>query len=242
MKFEKDPKVSFIVPIYKVTPDMLKRCIRSLIDQDYSDMEVVCVFDGADPELTTITEPYEKRGEIKVVTIEHAGACAARNAGFAESKGDIVSFFNSDYIAKPGMVRMWVEALKANPDCGFAYGAYELITQTRWVYASKAFDPWLLDVANYIDCGFPLWRKYFVPWDPECKSLQDWDFWLRVVKTHNVKGFYLGREVSFLAEPPRVGGLSNDSSSNWVDRVKYVKDKNGIKEPPIVVSSISWPW
>lgn len=238
MKFEKDPLVSFIVPIYKVPPEVLKRCLKSLVDQDYPELEIVCVFDGADAELAEVTEPFEKRGQIKVVTIEHAGACAARNAGFADSKGDIVSFFNSDYIAKPGMVRMWVDALKANSDCGFAYGAYEYVSQSRAVYPSKPFDPWLLEVANYIDCGFPLWRKYFVPWDPECKSLQDWDFWLRVVKTHKVRGHFLDREISFLAEPPRPGGLSFDSGSNWIERVKYVKDKNGIKEPSIVVTSL----
>lgn len=242
MKFEKEPKISFVVPIYKVTPDMLKRCLRSLTDQDYSDVEIVCVFDGRDTELEKVVEPFERRKEVKSITIEHAGACAARNAGFAETSGDIVSFFNSDYIAKPGMVRMWVDALISHPDCGFAYGAYELTTQQRWIYPSKAFDSWLLEVANYIDCGFPLWRKYFVPWDPECKSLQDWDFWLRVVKTHKVKGFYLGREVSFLAEPPRQGGLSHDSSSNWIERVKYVKSKNGITEPPIVVTSLGAPY
>jgi glycosyltransferase involved in cell wall biosynthesis len=243
MKFEKDPKFSFIVPIYKVPKDVLKRCLRSVTDQDYPDYEVICVFDGEDPDLATVVAPYLKdtRCKVKALTIAHAGACAARNAGFAASTGEIVSFFNSDYIAKPGMVRLWVDALKDNPDCGFAYGAYEFTSPQRWVYPSKPFDAWLLEVANYIDCGFPLWRKYVVDWDPNCKSLQDWDFWLRVVKTHQVKGHFLGREISFLAEPPRPGGLSHDSGSNWIERVRYVKEKNGITEPALVVTSLGAP-
>lgn len=241
MKFEKEPKVSFIVPIYRVTKDMLKRCLNSLVDQDYPEVEIVCVLDGGDPELEDVVTPFLKRG-VKSITIDHAGACAARNAGFAETSGEIVSFFNSDYIAKPGMVRMWVDALQAHPECGFAYGAYEMTMQQRWVYPSKEFDPWALEIANYIDCGFPLWRKYFVPWDPECKSLQDWDFWLRVIKSHNVKGFFLGREVSFLAEPPRQGGLSHDSGSNWIERVSYIKKKLGIAEREIVVTSLGAPY
>lgn len=237
-KFEEDPKISFIVPIYDIKPEVLKRCILSLNDQDYDNMEIVCVLDGQNNLLKKVLDDFLWEKEHKIVEIEHAGACAARNAGFKHSDGQIVSFFNSDYVAKPGIARRWVNVLKKNPDCGFVYGAYQYSSsQSHW-YPSKPFDKWELEVANYIDCGFPLWRKYVVDWDVNCKSLQDWDFWIRVIKTHNVKGFYLGTEISFLAEPPRPKGLSHDSSSNWIDRVNYVKEKNGIEKRDIIVSSL----
>ncbi len=237
-KFAADPLLSFIVPIYKVGKDTLKRCLMSLDDQDYPSVEIVCVLDGPDDELAKVVSPFLKDPKFKLIEIEHAGACAARNAGFNVSTGEVVSFFNSDYIAKPGMARLWIDSLRANPDCGFVYGAYEYTSAQRSVYPSKPFDAWLLKIANYIDCGFPLWRKYVVEWDTNCKSLQDWDFWLRVVSTHNVKGHYLGRDISFMAEPPRAGGLSMDSSGNWVDRVRYVKEKNGIPVSDICVASL----
>lgn len=254
--FAKDPLISFVVPVYKVPKDVLKRCLMSLDDQDYPNMEIICVFDGVDPELVNVAVPFLKDKKFKVLEIEHAGACAARNAGFNASSGEIVSFFNSDYIAKPGMVRMWVKALQDNPDCGFVYGAYEYTSAKRMWYPSKPFDPFLLTVANFIDCGFPLWRKYVVEWDVNCKSLQDWDFWLRVVFGSHletriaegnvtfsdvIKGHYLGNEVSFMAEPPRAKGLSDDSHSNWKDRVHYVKSKNSIPEPEMCVSSVGAP-
>ncbi len=238
IKFEADPLFSVIVPIHDLPPMVLKRCLMSLRDQDYENKEVVMVLDGPNAELRTIAEAFP---EFKLIEIEHAGACAARNAGFKESTGDIVSFFNSDYIAKPGMIRMWVDALRNNKDCGFAYGGYEYNSSNRWSYPSKPFDAYQLDVANYIDCGFPLWRKYVVEWDTNCKSLQDWDFWIRVVKTHNVKGHYLGRDYSFIAEMPRAKGLTEDSSNNWVDRVRYIKNKNGIPERDLVVTSLGAP-
>jgi len=238
VKFEADPLVSMIVPIYDITPQILKRCLLSLADQDYENMEIICVFDGFDANLKPVAESFMSKGNLSILEIEHAGACAARNAGFRHSKGEIVSFFNSDYIAKPGMVRNWVNKLKDNPDCGFAYGGYEMNTAQRQYYPSKPFSAFELDVANYIDCGFPLWRKYVVEWDENCKSLQDWDFWIRVVKTHNVKGFYLGRDYSFIAEMPRLKGLSHDSSTNWIDRVRYIKNKNHILERDILVTSL----
>ena len=237
-KFEDDPFVSFIVPIYDLPIMTLKRCLMSLADQDYQNMEVICVLDGENKELENVAKSFLYRGNFKVFAIPHGGACSARNYGFGVSKGDIVSFFNSDYVAKPGMVRMWVDKLQENPDCGFVYGGYEYNTSRRMWYGSKPFDAWQLEVANYIDCGFPLWRKYVVEWDVNCKSLQDWDFWIRVVKTHKVKGFYLGRDYSFIAEPPRAKGLSEDSSNNWLDRIGYVKSKNNIPTRDILVTSL----
>lgn len=240
VEFKKELLVSFIVPIYKVPADVLRRCLMSLDDQDYDAIEVICVLDGADEELRKVVTPFLKKDNFRLLEIEHGGACQARNAGFMVSNGEIVSFFNSDYILKAGAARLWVTALLDNPDCGFAYGGYEYTTAQRFAYGSQPFDPWLLKVANYIDCGFPLWRVNFVPWDPECKSLQDWDFWLRVVG-QGTKGFYMGPEATFLAEPPRSGGLSMDSHNNWIDRVHYVKAKNGIHEPEVVVTSVGAP-
>lgn len=239
-KFLADPLVSMIVPIYDIKPEVLKRCLLSLADQDYENLEVICVFDGENEVLKKVARAFDPI-KFQIIEIDHAGACAARNAGFKESKGEIVSFFNSDYIAKPGMVRMWVDALKNNPEFGFAYGGYEMNTSNRWAYPSKPFDEFQLEVANYIDCGFPLWRKYVVEWDVNCKSLQDWDFWIRVVKTNKIKGYYLGRDFSFIAEPPRPKGLSYDSANNWIDRVRYVKTKNNIPERDILVASTGAP-
>lgn len=233
-----DPLFSFIVPVYKVKPDLFKRCVMSMINQDYDNKEIIFVFDGVDPELLKIVTPFmDKNKFIKVVEIEHAGACAARNAGFKASNGEIVSFFNSDYIAKPGMVRYWIDSLVEHPECGFAYGAYEYETLRRFAFYSKDFNEYELFQANYIDCGFPIWRKHVVEWDVNCKSLQDWDFWIRVVK-NGVKGFHMPREVFFVAQMPQEGGLSHDSSSNWVERVRYVREKNGIPTYPIVTTSI----
>lgn len=237
-KFEDEPLFSVIVPVYDLPPMVLKRCILSLLDQDYSKKEIIIVFDGENPELWKVVEGMNLDPEmVKVIMTEHAGACAARNTGFKESKGDIVSFFNSDYIAKPGMISYWVDSLLKNKDCGFAYGGYQWTDAQYQSYPSKPFNDYELEVENYIDCGFPVWRKYVVEWDKDCKSLQDWDFWIRVVKDHKVKGFYLGSYLSFLAEPPRPKGLSYDSAGNWTDRVAYVKKKNNIPQRDLLVTS-----
>jgi glycosyltransferase involved in cell wall biosynthesis len=241
VKFEADPLISFIVPVHAghLDKSVFKRCLMSLDDQDYENFEVVIVLNGGEDKALEDTAAFyvNKDKRFRLIHSE-AGACVARNAGFEASKGEIVSFFNSDYRLKPGMARLWVDTLVQNPDYGFAYGGYEYATAPLHAYYSRKFDPFLLEVFNYIDCGFPLWRKYVVKWDPDVKSLQDWDFWLRVVKTHNVKGYFIDRDLTFTAEPPRPGGLSMDSSQNWLDRVRFVKEKNGIPMPDLLVTSV----
>ncbi len=245
VKFQDDPLISFIVPVHanNLDPSIFKRCLMSLDDQGYSNMEVVIVINGGhDKELEKTAQFFcDKDSKFKMAVIQEGGACHARNFGFDLSKGEIVSFFNSDYRAKPGMVSLWVDELISHPDCGFVYGGYEYATAPAIAYPSKPFDTFELNIANYIDCGFPLWRKYVVRWDPEVKSLQDWDFWLRVVKTHNLKGHYLERDLTFIAERPRAKGLSDDSSNNWVERVKFIKKKNGIELKDLVVTSLGAP-
>lgn len=240
MEFKEDPKVSLIVPVYDVPEGTFKRCLLSIADQDYPNIEVVIIANGSDEKAYKMAKDFAQtngKSEWKIVLTDEKGACQARNKGFELSSGDIVAFVNSDYILKLGCISMWVDALVSHPDCGFVYGAYEYTTANRDIYPSKPFDVRELEVANYIDCGFPLWRKHVVQWDPEVKSLQDWDFWLRVVK-QGVKGHYLGGEISFIAEPPRPKGLSEDSSGNWIERVKFVKEKNGIPLRDICVASL----
>ena len=246
VRFDEEPLISFIVPVHANNLDAptLKRCLLSLDEQDYPNMEVIVVLNGGEDKNLEKTVQFfvDQDSKYRLIKEETPGACHARNVGFYHSKGEIVSFFNSDYRLKPGMARLWVETLIKNPDCGFAYGGYEYASSPAVPYWSKPFDVYQLTQANYIDCGFPLWRKYFVEWDPEVKSLQDWDFWLRVVKTHKVKGHYMEGDTTFIAELPRKGGLSMDSANNWVERVKFVKNKNNIHMSPLLVTSLGAPF
>lgn len=242
-------RISFVVPIYK-SEDFLERCLMSLANQNYENKEIVCVADGesrqAEGIVLNIKTQYPNLN-IKYHTIEHGGACKARNEGFYKSTGDIISFFNSDYIATTGMAEMWIGHLEDNPDCGFIYGGYGWIDSKKnaelgefgGYYPSEEFDAFKLENYNYIDCGMPIRREVFQLWDVNCKSLQDWDFFLRIVRS-GVKGKYI-KDISYGAELPRPKGLSDDSSNNWIERVKYVKKNHGIKENDICVTSYGAP-
>lgn len=234
-------KISFIVPVYK-TEDILERCVRSLVEQDWENKEIIVVFDGpSDFNKEKITK-YEN---VKVFTIPHGGSCAARNKGAKEATGDIYSFFSSDFYAMPGMARIWMEAFEDNPEADFIYGGYGFISdkygysRSDNYYPSEDFDAYKLESYNYIDGGMPIKKEIYQPWDENCKSLNDWEWFLRLVKA-GAKGHFI-RDIVYNAEPPKEGGLSYDSMNNWLERVGYIKKKLGIPDRDVCVTSLGAP-
>ena len=89
-------KFSVIVPAYKVE-HYLPRCIESIINQTYPELEIILVDDGSPDRCLEIMKHYAKQdGRIVVVTQENGGLSVARNAGLKIATGDYVSFVDSD--------------------------------------------------------------------------------------------------------------------------------------------------
>lgn len=90
------PLISVIVPVYKVE-DYLCKCIDSILNQTYTNMEVILVDDGSPDNCGVICDAYaEKDSRIKVIHKANGGLSDARNVGMAASKGDFLSFVDSD--------------------------------------------------------------------------------------------------------------------------------------------------
>lgn len=88
--------ISIIVPIYKVEKYLCK-CVDSLINQTYKNLEIILVDDGSPDNCPHICDEYSKKdSRIKVVHKENGGLSDARNAGMKVATGDYVSFIDSD--------------------------------------------------------------------------------------------------------------------------------------------------
>ena len=112
----KEPVLSFVIPIYKKPPEVFEKCLDSLFDMSVKNIEVIAVFDGSDAELERVLNRYSR---VKKVVIEHGGAPKARNAGFKESTGRYVSFWDCDTFAKPEMAKVWLDTFDRNSDVAF---------------------------------------------------------------------------------------------------------------------------
>lgn len=89
-------KISVIIPIYNTAP-YLPRCIESVLNQTYRNIEVILVDDGSTDDSARICENFaEKDSRISVIRQENEGNNAARKAGIKVSTGEYIMFVDSD--------------------------------------------------------------------------------------------------------------------------------------------------
>ena len=250
-------KMSFVMPAYK-SAKTIGAALESLFDQDYKNFEVIVSLDGPDEEAekairewcktcedSTAKSEGESHGKLRIIGRNYGknrGACAARNAGAKLATGDYISFFSSDFVAEPGMLRRWIEAFEDNPDADMIYGGYKFWDLAgKPAFYSEDFDLYALTCYNYIDGGFPVKREWWEkhPWDEDFKSLNDWEWVLRMA-LDGMKPVFIP-DFTYSAQSPQLGGLSDDSSSNWLKRVQQIRDKHGIPDRPICFCSIDYP-
>lgn len=80
-------KVSVIVPIYKAE-SYLDRCIQSIVDQTYTNLEIILVDDGSPDNCPAICDAWaEKDSRVQVIHKENGGVSTARNAGISIARG-----------------------------------------------------------------------------------------------------------------------------------------------------------
>ena len=91
-----EPIVSVIIPVYNVE-QYLKRCIDSVIDQTYRNLEIILVDDGSNDGSGEICDNYAQNdSRIKVIHKSNGGLSDARNAGIDRSTGIYIMFVDSD--------------------------------------------------------------------------------------------------------------------------------------------------
>lgn len=94
-KINDNKKISIIIPIYNAEL-YINRCLDSLINQTYRNIEIICVNDGSIDNSLKILEEYNKDERIKIINKENKGVSSARNLGIKESSGDIITFIDVD--------------------------------------------------------------------------------------------------------------------------------------------------
>lgn len=98
---DEDTKISVIVPVYNVEK-FIDRCVESLVNQTFKDIEIILVDDGSTDGSPAICDEWAKKdSRIKVIHKKNGGASDARNAGLDLAKGRYVGFVDSDDFIEP---------------------------------------------------------------------------------------------------------------------------------------------
>lgn len=109
--------ISIIVPVYNVS-EYLDESIRSVLNQTYSNWELILIDDGSFDGSERICDEYAKRDtRIKVIHQMNSGQATARNNAFSHVKGDYLTFLDSDdYWEKNYLFDMYALACKEDAD------------------------------------------------------------------------------------------------------------------------------
>lgn len=173
--------ISVVVPIYKVEK-YLKRCVDSIINQTYNDLEIILVDDGSPDNCPEICDEYAKTDKrIKVIHKENGGQAEARNFGIDSANGQYIAFVDSDdFIRSDYIFKLYNLCLEYHcqiSQCGIEqggndyfsninkqiiinkYNAKELLLSPKRKFSVSPCDK-LYRIELFKDVKFPVGKKY----------------------------------------------------------------------------------
>lgn len=143
-----EKKVSIIVPVYNVS-QYISKCLDSLINQTYTNLEIILIDDDSTDNSLEICKKYEKLdSRVFVFHKTNGGAASARNVGLDNCHGDYITFVDSDDYVESNYVEKLLFILeKHNADISVCSFFYEYTN-------SKKINNYDSDIIEYDDIGF----------------------------------------------------------------------------------------
>jgi glycosyltransferase involved in cell wall biosynthesis len=183
--------VSTIIPVFNRST-LLMQAVTSVLDQTYSEFEVIIVDDGStDATPEAIRALCERDPRVRSIARDNGGPGLARESGRQAARGAFIQYLDSDDLLLPRKFELQVAALLADPNAGIAYG----MTRYRdaggaeivctWKDANqvrrKMFPSFLL--SRWWETATPLYRRSVTdaagPWT-DLRLEEDWEYDCRI--------------------------------------------------------------
>ena len=185
-------KLSIVVPIYN-SEKYLEKCVLSILNQLYKNIEVILVNDGSEDSSENICNKLKNiDSRIKVISIENKGVSHARNIGIKNATGKYLAFVDSDDTIEKNIYVDMISALKGKdmPIVGYKY-----VDENNKVLNEKM----AYDYEGVFDkSDFFIFCENFIMNSPVNKI-----FYLDIIKQHNLKfneELSLGEDLIFILE------------------------------------------
>ena len=215
-------KISVIIPVYN-TEDYIEKCIRSIMDQTYKNLEIIIVNDGTTDKSIDICKKLQREdNRIVIINQKNMGVGAARNHGIDVSTGDFISFVDSDDMVDKEFYKELVAAqIVTNADI-VESGAKVVLGENNEIYPYEKKEKIIIYgnhdyVKNYLNFSLnvSVWGKIYKRElignirFPSLNINEDFIFLWEIVKRTNLfcedlnvnYHYYLNKEVSLSKTP-----------------------------------------
>ena len=159
---------SIVVPVYNVE-DYLDECVQSVINQSYTDWELILVDDGSPDNCPQLCDEYAFRdNRIKVIHKENGGASSARNLGVSMSRGEYVLFLDSDdFYNDDNALKIMNEGITDSSCDVLVFGCTDFNMNTgESVVTRGGYDLNLISVSSYNESLHYLMQNKMLPGGP----------------------------------------------------------------------------
>ena len=178
------PLVSIVLPTYNGS-QYLEQAIQSVLKQTYPNWELIIVDDGSTDDTPNIISRYTAL-DPRVCSIRHPVNLrlpAALNTGFAQAKGEYLTWTSDDNYYRPNALATMVDFLEAHPEVDIVYTDCSVIDEGGNVIAYRKATP-ITDLVwkNCVGPSFLYRRRVqekLGPYSDELFLAEDYDFWLR---------------------------------------------------------------
>lgn len=168
-----DKKVSIILPVYNAE-DNIKKCINTIINQTYSNFELIIVNDGSTDKSQLIIKEYLKVDKrIKSFYIDNSGPSAARNFGINVAEGEYIQFVDADDYLKENMIEKLAASIIFGSDlviCGYKSEFFDR-NELNKVQYDFTENKWL-EKKEFTENFGRLFKDYYInyPWNKLYKT------------------------------------------------------------------------
>jgi glycosyltransferase involved in cell wall biosynthesis len=185
------PAISVIIPTFN-RAQLLERAVRSVLEQSFTDVEIIVVDDGSTDDLWSVCPALHHR-QVRYTRQANQGPARTRNAGIAVAKGEFVSFLDSDDVLLPNNLQSLIGHFQGRESVDIVHGWAVTVDPVgrdiQWTrpklegYVSQQYL-----FSNPTPLGTVLVRRKCLDgehlFDERLALLEDWDFWLRLSFRH----------------------------------------------------------
>lgn len=202
----KNPRISVIIPCFN-QGIYVDDAIESVLNQSYTDLEVIIINDGSYDEFTINKLNNYSKPNARIINTSNKGLSAARNLGVKESNGKFIQFLDADDCIHPMKFEKQIGIFNEHPEIEICYSNYKVLDLQSNKYLLEgspnlnfniSLEKFLFDWEKVfsipIHCGLfkkSIWREN-PPFDERLKAKEDWVMWCTLAAN--------GRKFYFLDE------------------------------------------